>query len=145
MSWSNNPYPNQGDSYDRNLSIDAPRPPARLWPGYDVSLLEGGQPQHSQYIQGLSGPVTSTPPTAPPHPVHQGPQVLAGAENGSKGQFVESDGAYASKPRTGFWRSRKGIITIVVIILIAIGAVVGGAVGGTTSKSPSRTSYSTPS
>ncbi|KIK17139.1 hypothetical protein PISMIDRAFT_24965 [Pisolithus microcarpus 441] len=145
MSWSNNPYPNQGGSYDRNLFIDAPRPPARLWPGYDVSLLEGGQPQHSQYIQGLAGPETSTPLAAPPHPVHQGPQVLAGAENGSKEQFVESGGAYTSKPRTGFWRSRKGIITVVVIILVAIGAVVGGAVGGTTSKSPSRTSYSTPS
>ncbi|KAI5993312.1 hypothetical protein EDD15DRAFT_2196730 [Pisolithus albus] len=69
MSWSNNPYSNQGGSYDRNVSIDAPRPPAQLWPGYDVSLLEGSQPQHSQYIQGLSGSETSTPPAAPLHPL----------------------------------------------------------------------------
>ncbi|KAI5991184.1 hypothetical protein EDD15DRAFT_1119497 [Pisolithus albus] len=110
--------------------------------GYDISLLEGGQPQHSQYIQGLSGPETSTPPAAPLHPVRQGPQVLASAENAPKEQFVD-----ASKPRTSFWRSRRGIITIIGIIVVVIGAVVGGAVGATTKTTPSRAtpSSSTPS
>ncbi|KAI6125913.1 hypothetical protein EDD16DRAFT_1557093 [Pisolithus croceorrhizus] len=138
MSWSNNPNPNQDGGYDHNLLIGAPQAPPQLWQGYDVGLLEGGRPQPSQYVHGPVGPETSAPPAAPPPTVHQGPQVPAAVEKGSKDQFVESGGAYASKSRTGFWRSRKGIMSVVVTVVV-IGAVVGGAVGGTIQKPSSST------
>lgn len=124
MSWSNNPNPNQGGSYDQNLLFGAPQAPAQLWEGYDVGLLEGGR--CSQHVQGPASPATSAPPAVPPPPVHQGPQVFAVAEKGTEEQFV----AYASKPRTGFWHNRKGTI-IVVFLVVVIAAVVGGVVGGT--------------
>ncbi|KAI6118434.1 hypothetical protein F5141DRAFT_619395 [Pisolithus sp. B1] len=120
MSWSNNPNPNQDGGYDHNLLIGAPQAPPQLWQGYDVGLLEGGRPQPSQYVHGPVGPETSAPPAAPPP------------------TFVESGGAYASKSRTGFWRSRKGIMSVVVTVVV-IGAVVGGAVGGTIQKPSSST------
>ncbi|KAI6118420.1 hypothetical protein F5141DRAFT_618358 [Pisolithus sp. B1] len=145
MSRSKTPNPGQGGGYDQNLLVDAPEASrAQLQEGYNVNILEGGRTQRSPSVRS---PVGSATP-APPPPVPQGPLVLAAAENGSKEQFVESGGAYASKPRTGFWRSRNGTITIFVIILVVIGAVVGGAVGGTAKKAPVNStgiSNSTPS
>ncbi|KAI6023221.1 hypothetical protein BKA83DRAFT_4274114 [Pisolithus microcarpus] len=146
MSRSKTPNPTQdGNNYDQNLLVDAPQASrAQLREGYDVDLLESRQPQRSPSVRSPMGAATPAPPAgaAPPPPVPQVPLVLAGAGNGSKEQFVESGGAYASKPPTGFWRSRKGIITVVVIILVVIGAVVGGAVGGTSAKTPARTGTS---
>ncbi|KAI6164014.1 hypothetical protein EDD17DRAFT_409469 [Pisolithus thermaeus] len=136
MSRSKTPNPGQGGGYDQNLLVDAPEASrAQLQEGYNVDILEGGRSRRSPSVRSPAGSATPAPPAAaPPPPVSQGPLVLAAAENGSKEQFVESGGAYASKPRTGFWRSRNGIIIIFVIILVVIGAVVGGAVGGTTKK-----------
>ncbi|KAI6023220.1 hypothetical protein BKA83DRAFT_4274106 [Pisolithus microcarpus] len=144
MSRSKTPNPAQdGNNYDQNLLVDAPEASrAQLREGYDVDLLASRQPQRSPSVRvGPMGAATPAPPAsaAPPPPVPQVPLALAAAGNGSKEQFI---GAYASKPPTGFWRSRKGIITVVVIILVVIGAVVGGAVGGTTKKTPSRDSSS---
>ncbi|KAI5991188.1 hypothetical protein EDD15DRAFT_933345 [Pisolithus albus] len=136
MSRSKTPNPAQdGNNYDQNLLVDAPEASrAQLREGYDVDLLESRPPQRSQSVR-ISPMGAATP--APPPPVPQVPLVLAGAGNGSKEQFV---GAYASKPPTGFWRSRNGIITAIVIILVVIGAVVGGAVGATTKKTLSHSS-----
>jgi hypothetical protein len=36
-----------------------------------------------------------------------------------------------NKPKLPFYRTRTGIITIVIITLVILGAVIGGAVGGT--------------
>ncbi|KAI6118421.1 hypothetical protein F5141DRAFT_1290407 [Pisolithus sp. B1] len=138
------PNPGQASSYDQNLLVDAPQASrAQLREGYNVDILEGGRPRRSPSVRSPAGSATPAPPAAaPPPPVPQGPLVLAAAENGSKEQFVQSSGVYASKPPTGFWRSRNGIITFIVIILVVIGAVVGGAVGGTTKKAPARSSSS---
>ncbi|KIK11710.1 hypothetical protein PISMIDRAFT_476554 [Pisolithus microcarpus 441] len=40
MSWSNNPNPNQGSSYDQNLLFGAPRAPAQLWVCAQPHLLD---------------------------------------------------------------------------------------------------------
>ena len=88
------------------------------------------------------------PETIQPHPVPI-PLAPAIADAGSG----EKLGSAASAPaattsHTSFWRSRNGIITIVVVILIVIGAVVGGATGGTIKKSSnanSETNNVTPS
>lgn len=133
MSRSKTPNPNQRSSYDQNLLVDAPQATrAQLREGYNVDLLDSSRP-------GPADSTTPAPPVAPPPPMPQAPLMPAATENGSKEPFVESGGVYASKPRTGFWRSRKGIITVVVIIVVVIGAVVGGAVGGTTKKSNGNT------
>ncbi|KAI6024386.1 hypothetical protein EDC04DRAFT_277993 [Pisolithus marmoratus] len=97
-----------------------------------MTWLEGGQPQRSRFFRGSAASETLAPPPLAPPPVHGGPLALTAIQNGSKEQFGESGGVYTLKARTGFWRSRKGIITVVVIVVVIIGAVVGGAVGGST-------------
>lgn len=64
------------------------------------------------------------------------------AETGSKEKFGSA--AYVSPSRTSFWRTRNGIITIVVIALVIVGAVVGGAVGGTVGKKSNNKSLGGP-
>ena len=64
------------------------------------------------------------------------PLVPAIANAGS-GEKLGSAGSIpaATTSHTSFWRSRNGVIVIVLAVLIVIGAVVGGAVGGTIKKS----------
>ncbi|KIO17719.1 hypothetical protein M407DRAFT_246664, partial [Tulasnella calospora MUT 4182] len=53
---------------------------------------------------------------------------------------VEEGVGATARPNQGidrnprFWRTRKGVLLLVALVIIIIGAIVGGAVGGTLSK-----------
>ncbi|KAH0834126.1 hypothetical protein J3R83DRAFT_11416, partial [Lanmaoa asiatica] len=114
-------------SYDQNLLDEAPRATrAQLQEGYNVDLLE----QPPRRMPSVRSPLPQTPQPAP----LTVPLTPGIAETGL-GEKLGAPTPAASKPRTSFWRSRNGIIAIVLIVLIVIGAVVGGAVGGTVKKS----------
>ncbi|KAF8840647.1 hypothetical protein BDN67DRAFT_626514 [Paxillus ammoniavirescens] len=111
-------------SYDQNLLDEAPRATrAQLQEGYSVDLLED-RPRRSP---SMRSPATPAPTTAVV------PLTPGIAETGSREKF----GSAAPASRLSFWRTRNGIITIVVIAVVIVGAVVGGAVGGTVGKSSS--------
>lgn len=108
--------------------------------GYNVDLLE--QPPRRT-------PSTRNPPPqalqAAPAPVTV-PLMQDAAENGSGEKFrAPTYPPSAPKPHTSFWRTRNGIITIVLVVLVVIGAVVGGAVGGTVTKGSSNKVAASPS
>jgi len=111
-------------SYDQNLLDEAPRATrAQLQEGYSVDLLED-RPRRSA---SMRSPATPAPTTAVV------PLTPGIAETGSREKF----GSATPASRQSFWRTRNGIITIVVIAVVIIGAVVGGAVGGTAGKKSS--------
>lgn len=43
-------------------------------------------------------------------------------------------GSRASGPKPPFWRTKRGIVLLVVLTVVIVGAIVGGAVGGTVAK-----------
>ncbi|KIK98382.1 hypothetical protein PAXRUDRAFT_823935 [Paxillus rubicundulus Ve08.2h10] len=111
-------------SYDQNLLDEAPRATrAQLQEGYSVDLLED-RPRRSLSMRKPATPA----PTAAIVPLTPGI-----AETGSREKISSATPA----SRLSFWRTRNGIITIVIIALVIIGAVVGGAVGGTAGKNSS--------
>lgn len=63
-------------------------------------------------------------------------------ENGrQKDEYVPVSTPAPSKPR--WYKTRNGIIAIVIIAIIILGAVIGGAVGGTRGKGGSKSSQTT--
>ncbi|CAA7263953.1 unnamed protein product [Cyclocybe aegerita] len=99
--------------YDANLLAQTPAATkAQLQGGYNADLLnEKTTPSPSPPSRRTTGDVEAarpTPAAAPPSP-----------------------------PKAPFYRTRKGIITIVVALIVVIAAVVGGAVGGTRNRSSS--------
>ncbi|KAK0477594.1 hypothetical protein IW261DRAFT_268164 [Armillaria novae-zelandiae] len=110
--------------YDEALLADAPAATrAQLQEGYNPDIL---RPNRTPPVRNDSDPdpeSQSGPPTSKEH-------LPLSAES--------------SPPlrRIPFWRTRKGIIIIVIAVIVVIGAVVGGAVGGTVGKSSSSSSSS---
>jgi len=120
-------------SYDQTLLGDAPRATrAQLQEGYNVDLLEQPPRRTSSVRKPPPQIPAQLPPTAPLTPAI--PETVPGEKFASAPYIPQ-----APEPRTSFWRSRKGVITVVLIALIVIGAVVGGAVGGTVKKSSNNT------
>ncbi|KAN0080216.1 hypothetical protein V8E55_009782 [Tylopilus felleus] len=117
-------------SYDQTLLDEAPRATrAQLQEGYSVDLLEQ-PPRRAPSVRHPPPPQSPHPPPVPPVPVPVTPAIPETASREKLGSPVYAP----TKPRTSFWRTRNGIITIFAIVLIVIGAVVGGAVGGTIKK-----------
>ncbi|KAF9221787.1 hypothetical protein BS17DRAFT_243641 [Gyrodon lividus] len=111
-------------SYDQNLLDEAPRATrAQMQEGYSVDLLED-RPRRSPSVRSPATPAPAVVPLTP-----------GIAETGSREKLGSA--AYTPASRQSFWRTRNGIITIVLIAVVIVGAVVGGAVGGTAGKNSS--------
>ncbi|THH11883.1 hypothetical protein EW146_g7891 [Bondarzewia mesenterica] len=97
------------ESYDQRLLASAPKVTrAEKQGGYNVDLLEEGRRHGS----------ASPPPNASPVSEHGGP---------SQGIIMPATAiAYTSSKRP-WYRTRAGIIGLVVLALVIIGAVIGGA------------------
>ncbi|KAF9235012.1 hypothetical protein BU15DRAFT_78473 [Melanogaster broomeanus] len=105
-------------SYDQNLLDEAPKATrAQLQEGYNADLLDA-KPTRSS-----SGPAPPAP-TPAPTAVPLTPGI---AETGSREKLGSA--AYAPAARQSFWRTRNGILTIVLIAIVVIGAVVGWSSG----------------
>ncbi|KAG8215455.1 hypothetical protein J3R82DRAFT_9071 [Butyriboletus roseoflavus] len=114
-------------SYDQNLLDEAPRATrAQLQEGYNVDLLEQ-PPRRTLSVRN--------PPPQIPHPASVGVPLTLGVAEAGSGEKFSSPTHIPATPKPSFWRSRNGIITILVIVLVVVGAIVGGAVGGTVKKS----------
>jgi len=124
-------------SYDQNLLGEAPRATrAQLQQGYSVDLLE--QPaEPPRRTPSLRSPTPHVPQSGPA--AIAVPLTPAIPENSSGEKFDSPVPLPTSKPKTSFWRTRNGIITLAVLALVVIGAVVGGAVGGTVGKKSNNT------
>ncbi|KAJ3480051.1 hypothetical protein NLI96_g8630 [Meripilus lineatus] len=107
--------------YDERLLASAPvATRAEKQEGYNVDLLEG--PRNTTSGKNSPPPVPPTVPLA---------SNVDHAENGMRKQ--ESYAKYADD--TPWYKTKKGLIGIVIVVIVVIAAVVGGAVGGTVGKS----------
>lgn len=87
--------------------------------GYSLDLLKRAQEDAEQ--QPLSNGHEPVANVDPYHKIEQG------------GGITETNNREPAR-KPPFWRTRKGILILVVLAVIIIGAIVGGAVGGTRSK-----------
>ncbi|KAI0270576.1 hypothetical protein BC834DRAFT_967341 [Gloeopeniophorella convolvens] len=110
-------------SYDHSLLSAVPDPTrAEKQEGYNVDLLEEGRNGRA---------ATPPPPAASEHgqgaPFDYSPGAVGYARNGSSTQDLPEP----VKPKTPWYRTKYGIIGIIVALLVIIAAAVGGGVGGT--------------
>ncbi|THH07716.1 hypothetical protein EW146_g9229 [Bondarzewia mesenterica] len=109
------PTPANG-GYDQRLLASAPKVTrAEKQGGYNVDLLEEGRRHGS----------ASPPPNASPVSEHGGP---------SQDIIMPATATAYTSSKRPWYRTRAGIIGLVVLALVIIGAVIGGAVGGTRSN-----------
>jgi len=102
--------------YDAGLLASAPEATkAQLQAGYNPDLL----------VEKTS----STPTT----PLVSDPEVASRPLTAAQ-RSREFESVPATKTKTPFYATKKGIIIIVVVVIVIIAVVVGGAVGGTRKK-----------
>ncbi|KJA26537.1 hypothetical protein HYPSUDRAFT_75351 [Hypholoma sublateritium FD-334 SS-4] len=102
---------------------------------YDQSLLASAPAAtRAQMQDGYNPDILNEKPAAPTPPASNSRQNLEAYGNGSTTPALAQEGAYVSPSKTPFYRTKKGIIVILVVLAVIIGAVVGGAVGGTRKK-----------
>ncbi|KAI9461948.1 hypothetical protein BJY52DRAFT_1185294 [Lactarius psammicola] len=121
-------------SYDRSLLSSVPGPTrAEKQEGYNVDLLEEGRDRRAP-----------SPPTNGAASDHNG--TLLDYSPGAM-SYARKDGPTTTtndyepiEKRVPWYRTRKGIIGIVMALLVIIAAAVGGGVGGTRHSSKSASS-----
>ncbi|EIM84371.1 uncharacterized protein STEHIDRAFT_132732 [Stereum hirsutum FP-91666 SS1] len=130
--------PGTGSSYDQSLLANAPEVTrAEKQEGYNVDLLEEGRPR------GAASPaIAHTSDNLDPSSTSRAFEGPGPRGAGGYTRTLDSDPTtYPANGTTNlgtkrpWYRTRTGIIAIVIIVLVIIGAVVGGAVGGTRHKS----------
>jgi len=111
-------------NYDRSLVAqphEAGATNVRNKQFYDVDLLKqpNEQERHPHQLEGTAAPFSHTNRSLPVEgdlqKVEDGPPILLSQ----------------SEPRRRWYKTRNGIIGIVLVLLVVLGAVIGGAVGGT--------------
>ncbi|KAI0299045.1 hypothetical protein B0F90DRAFT_1730316 [Multifurca ochricompacta] len=116
--------------YDHTILSSVPDPTrAEKQEGYNVDLLEESR-----------NPRAITPPNGLSSDQH-GPTIdySPGAVSYARKEESRSDHEPVT-PRVPWYRTRRGIIGIVVAVVIVVGAAVGGGVGGTRHSSHSSNS-----
>ncbi|KAK0218971.1 hypothetical protein IW262DRAFT_1483336 [Armillaria fumosa] len=106
--------------------------------GYDEALLAEAPAATRTQLQEGYNPDILRPNRTPPvrNDTDPDPESQSGPPT-SKEHLPLSAESSPPLRRILFWRTRKGIIIIVIAVIVVIGAVVGGAVGGTVGKSSS--------
>ncbi|SJL06933.1 uncharacterized protein ARMOST_10275 [Armillaria ostoyae] len=109
--------------------------------GYDEALLAEAPAATRAQLQEGYNPDILRPNRTPPvrNDTDPDPESQSGPPT-SKEHLPLSAESSPPLRRIPFWRTRKGIIIIVIAVIVVIGAVVGGAVGGTVGKSSSSSS-----
>ncbi|KAK0186965.1 hypothetical protein F5146DRAFT_1003949 [Armillaria mellea] len=104
--------------------------------GYDEALLAEAPAATRAQLQEGYNPDILRPNRTPPvrNDTDPDPESQSGPPT-SKEHLPLSAESSSPLRRIPFWRTRKGIIIIVIAVIVVIGAVVGGAVGGTVGKS----------
>ncbi|KAG7442071.1 uncharacterized protein BT62DRAFT_922889 [Guyanagaster necrorhizus] len=107
--------------------------------GYDQALLAEAPAATKAQLQEGYNPDILRPNRTPPvlSDTEPDPESQSGPPT-SKEHLPLSAGSSSPLRRIPFWRTRKGIIIIVIAVIVVIGAVVGGAVGGTVGKSSNK-------
>jgi hypothetical protein len=123
-------YRNDNDAgYDRTLLSSVPDPTrAEKQEGYNVDLLDDGRDRRG------TTPSNELAATATSDHQHGGPTVgySPGAVSyARKEEGVASNGLEPVTPKVPWYRTRRGVIFIVIGAVLIIAAIVGGAVGGT--------------
>ncbi|THH06308.1 hypothetical protein EW145_g4174 [Phellinidium pouzarii] len=127
-----------GASYDKALLDDAPQvTPHQRQRFYDADILlsDANQQQHENGTNGAAGR-----PTGAAAPAQRSNTDIESGRVHSKEYTPLPPPAVHRLP---WYKSRTGIIAIVIVILVIIGAVVGGAVGGTQANK-NKSSITTP-
>jgi len=116
-----------GAGYDRTLLSSVPDPTrAEKQEGYNVDLLDEGRDRR-----------VPTPPNGAPTSEHHGGSTM-GYSPGARSYARKEENAALTGHETvvtkvPWYRTRRSMIGIALIVLVVIGAVVGGVVGGTQS------------
>ncbi|KAF8487172.1 hypothetical protein DFH94DRAFT_687643 [Russula ochroleuca] len=104
-------------TYDRSLLSSIPKPTrAEKQEGYNIDLLDEGRDRAATTAQEVQTGATDG----------YSPGAIGLARK--EGQLENGDHVAKKAP---WYRTRWGMITIVIIIILIIGGAVGGAVGGT--------------
>ncbi|KAL5520397.1 hypothetical protein ACEPAG_9621 [Sanghuangporus baumii] len=117
-------------SYDKALLDEAPEvTPEQRQRFYDADLLNDDRRRDGGALPaGAAAPIGARSDT----------DLEAGVVHGTRSkeytQLPPSSTAFRSLTKTPWYKTRKGIIGLVILAIIIIGAVVGGAVGGTVGK-----------
>ncbi|KAL5478875.1 hypothetical protein ACEPAI_2152 [Sanghuangporus weigelae] len=117
-------------SYDKALLDEAPEvTPQQRQRFYDADLLNDDRQRDGGALPaGAAAPIGARSDTD----LEAG--VVHGARSKEYTQLPPSSTAIRSSTKTPWYKSRKGIIGLVILAIVIIGAVVGGAVGGTVGK-----------
>ncbi|KAK0502523.1 hypothetical protein EDD18DRAFT_695097 [Armillaria luteobubalina] len=109
--------------------------------GYDEALLaEAPAATKTQLQEGYNPDILRPNRTTPVrNDTDPDPESQSGPPTSKEHLPLSAESSPPSR-RIPFWRTRKGIIIIVIAVIVVIGAVVGGAVGGTVGKSSSSNS-----
>ncbi|OCB85970.1 hypothetical protein A7U60_g6864 [Sanghuangporus baumii] len=115
-------------SYDKALLDEAPEvTPQQRQRFYDADLLNDDR-QRDGLPAGAAAPIAARSNTD----LEAG--VVHGKRSKEYAQLPLSSTAIRSSTKTPWYKTRKGIIGLVILAIVIIGAVVGGAVGGTVGK-----------